>query len=96
MDIRVDEKLLLHLESLAKLELKAEEREKLMKDIAKILDYMSLIDELNVNDYEEMFTPIEEDLKLRKDDQEAFGHINDLTSLFPEQENGQLKVPKIY
>jgi len=43
-----------------------------------------------------MFTPIEEDLKLRKDDQEAFEHINDLTSLFPEQENGQLKVPKIY
>ncbi|WP_235598514.1 Asp-tRNA(Asn)/Glu-tRNA(Gln) amidotransferase subunit GatC [Kosmotoga arenicorallina] len=96
MNIHVDEKLLLHLESLAKVELKAEEREKLIKDISKILDYMSLIDELSVDGYEEMFTPIEENLELREDRQREFEHTDDLISLFPERESRQLKVPKIY
>ncbi|AKI97870.1 Asp-tRNA(Asn)/Glu-tRNA(Gln) amidotransferase subunit GatC [Kosmotoga pacifica] len=96
MNIHVDEKLLIHLESLAKLELKPKERQKLMKDIAKILDYMSLIDEVDVSEYEEMFTPVEDNLDLRTDEQMTFEHTDDLVALFPDREDKQLKVPKIY
>lgn len=96
MKIKVDEKLISHLENLAKLELTAEERKKLAEELEKILDYMSTLDEVNVDDIEEMVSPIENSMTPREDRAQKFEHVDSLIELFPKKDGRYLKVPKIY
>ncbi len=56
-----------HLENLAKLKLAEKEVENLKKDMASILDYMKLLDEVNVEGYEAMRSPVKENMKPRED-----------------------------
>lgn len=96
MNIEVDNKLLNHLEKLSMLKLKTEEREELAGDIKKILDYMSLLDELDLGDIEGMVSPVEKKLTPREDKNIAFQNTDKLIQQFPDREDRFLKVPAIY
>jgi len=65
--MEITDELVKHLENLAKLELKDDEVEKLKKDMENILEYMKLLDEVKVDEYEPMKSPIEESMRPRED-----------------------------
>jgi len=95
METKVSDELLKHLEGLAKLELKEEERVGLKKDIEEILQYMTLLDQVDF-DEEEMISPVEKSLEPREDNFVQFEDSKLLRDLFPEREGNYLKVPRIY
>ena len=92
--IEITKDLLKHLEDLSRLELSEGERENLAKSIQEILDYMKLLDEVDVSDVEIMYTPIESNAPLRKDEVRKFPSEKIIKN-FPEKEKNQAKVPPI-
>ncbi|MBN2219005.1 MAG: Asp-tRNA(Asn)/Glu-tRNA(Gln) amidotransferase subunit GatC [Kosmotogaceae bacterium] len=95
METKVSDKLLKHLEGLAKLELRDDERIELKKDIEEILQYMTLLDGVEPDAYE-MITPVEKSLEPREDEVVEFKESILIRDLFPEAEGSYLKVPRIY
>ncbi|MCD6449324.1 MAG: Asp-tRNA(Asn)/Glu-tRNA(Gln) amidotransferase subunit GatC [Thermotogaceae bacterium] len=92
--IKVTEDLIKHLEELAKVGTSEEERKKLAESIQEILDYMKLLDEVDVSNVEIMYTPIENSAPLRKDEVRRFPPKKIIEN-FPEKEKNQAKVPPI-
>ncbi len=84
-----------HLESLSKLRLRDEERKRLEKDMSDILEYMKMLDSVDVSGYSSMFTPIENDLELRKD-LPAKSDGSKILSQAPKLEKNLIAVPSIY
>lgn len=93
----LNKKHLEHLAKLARLELKAHEEEKLLKDLEKILEHFRELEELNTKnvapmaggtDFKNVMRPdeVRED-RLRRDE---------AITAFPEQEGGYLKVPPVF
>ncbi|MCY0859484.1 MAG: Asp-tRNA(Asn) amidotransferase subunit GatC [Sulfolobaceae archaeon] len=66
MKIEVNKELIKKLETLSLIQLTEEERERMVNDIKKILDFFDKIDELNLENVEPLFHPIRPE-KLRKD-----------------------------
>jgi len=94
--IRVTRELVLHLENLARLELSEEERIRLMRDFQEILDYMELLNEVDVQGVEPMYTPVEDPVALRTNEPGFFEGRDLIRSNFPEEERGYIKVPGIH
>ncbi|HAA82488.1 MAG TPA: Asp-tRNA(Asn)/Glu-tRNA(Gln) amidotransferase GatCAB subunit C [Thermotoga naphthophila] len=94
--IKVTKDLVLHLENLARLELSEEQRESLMKDFQEILDYVELLNEVDVEGVEPMYTPVEDSAKLRKGDPRFFEMRDLIKKNFPEEKDGHIKVPGIH
>jgi len=92
--IKVTKDLLKHLEELSKVGVSEEERAKLAESIQEILDYMKLLDEVDVSDVDIMYTPIEGSASLRKDEVRKFPSEK-IVKNFPEEEKNQAKVPPI-
>ncbi len=95
METKFSEQLLKHLEDLSRLKLKDEERLDLKKDIEDILQYMTLLDELEL-DVDEMVSPIEKSLEPREDVVKAFDKVDKIRDLFPESSEAYIVVPRIY
>ena len=95
METKFSEPLLKHLEDLSRLKLKDEERLDLKKDIEDILQYMTLLDELEL-DVDEMVSPIEKYLEPREDVVKAFDKVDKIRDLFPESSEAYIVVPRIY
>lgn len=94
--IKVTRDLVLHLENLARLELSEEQRESLMKDFQEILDYVELLNEVDVEGVEPMYTPVEDSAKLRKGDPRFFEMRDLIKKNFPEEKDSHIKVPGIH
>ncbi len=94
--IRVTRELVLHLENLARLELSEEERIRLMRDFQEILDYMELLNEVDVQGVEPMYTPVEDPASLRTSEPRFFDGRELIKSNFPEEEKGHIRVPGIH
>lgn len=84
-----------HLEKLSKLRLRGGEREKIEKDMSDILEYMKMLDGVDVAGYNSMFTPIEGKLELRPDTPFK-SDPSAILSQAPKKENGLISVPSIY
>lgn len=88
-------KLVEHLEKLAKLRLKDDEVERIKKDMADILEYMKLLDEVDVSGYQGMTSPIETSLELREDQAIKFDASKILKEA-PRLENNLIRVSSIH
>jgi aspartyl-tRNA(Asn)/glutamyl-tRNA(Gln) amidotransferase subunit C len=95
LETRFSEELLHHLESLSKLELEEEERIGLKRDIEEILQYMTLLDNLDLS-VDEMISPVEIDLEPRSDVVQHFENNEKITDNFPEKVGSYINVPRIY
>lgn len=95
LETRVSAELLRHLESLSKLELEEGERTGLKRDIEEILQYMTLLDDLDLS-MDEMVSPVEIDLEPRPDEVQPFEHNEKITENFPEKSGPYITIPRIY
>ena len=91
----IDEKTIKHLEDLSNMNLEDSEREELMKDLNKIIDYVGNIKNMEIDD-EGMYTPIESYVELRKDEvKESVSDREIINKNFPENSKSGIKVPPI-
>jgi aspartyl-tRNA(Asn)/glutamyl-tRNA(Gln) amidotransferase subunit C len=95
LETRVSAELLRHLESLSKLELEEGERTGLKRDIEEILQYMTLLDDLDLS-VDEMVSPVEIDLEPRSDVVQSFEQKEKITENFPEKSGPYITIPRIY
>lgn len=96
MKIKVNETLLEHLEKLAKLRIPETLRPKLLGDMQKILEYMELLDEIDVSNIDETYTTVENINVLRKDEIKKFENVELIKKNFPNKEGNFIKVPSIH
>ncbi|MDI3473366.1 MAG: aspartyl-tRNA(Asn)/glutamyl-tRNA(Gln) amidotransferase subunit [Thermotogaceae bacterium] len=96
MKIKVDQKLMEHLEKLSKLKIPENLRPKLLNDMQRILEYMELLDEVDVSNVEETYTTVESTNILRKDEVREFEDKDLIKNNFPEKEGNYIKVPSIH
>jgi len=96
LKIKVDQRLMNHLENLARLKVSEELKPKLMKDMQKILEYMELLDEVDVTGLSETYTTVENTNILRKDKVEKFEDVELIKENFPNKDGNYLKVPSIH
>jgi len=94
--IRIDETLIRHLETLAALELTAEQRKSIEKDMHEILGYMELLNEVDVSSVEPMYIPIEDAVDLREDIVRESDCVSLIRSNFPKERSGHIVVPGIH
>ena len=80
---------------LARLEFSDEEKEEMMKDMTRIVDWVEKLEELDTGNVEPLTSMSHEMNVLRKD--EPTGHLSRETALqnAPQSENGFFKVPKV-
>ena len=65
--MEITNELIVHLERLAKIKLEEKEVEKIKKDMENILEYMKLLDEVDVQGFEPMRSPVEVKMEPRQD-----------------------------
>lgn len=94
--VKIDESLIRHLESLARLQLSEEQRKSIEKDMREILSYMELLNEVDVSDVESMYTPIESSVELREDVVKPFEDVEAIRANFPKLKDGHIVVPGIH
>ncbi len=82
------------LENLARMGLTESEEEKLASDLQEILDYMRMLDEVNVENVKPMYTPVEWRAPMRSGEVGAFDSEK-IRENFPEKEGRHLVVPPI-
>ncbi len=94
--IKINEDLIRHLESLARLQLSEEQRKWFEEDMHEILSYMELLNEVDVSKVEPMYTPIESSVELREDVVKPFEDVEAIRSNFPKRKDGHIVVPGIH
>lgn len=93
--MEINDELIEHLENLSKLKLKSSEIEKMKTDMNSILEYMKLLDNVDVSGYDPLFTPIEVAMDPREDrsDQQESSRI---LKLVPHLKDDLVLIPSIY
>jgi len=87
---------ILHLAELSDLSLSEAEIDSLLVDLAHIIDYISQLDELNVDDVEPTYQVFDKNNVWRPDEITEFeAGREQLLALSPETEDHQMKVPKV-
>ncbi len=94
MSIKIDDNLINHLSKLSRLTVS--DTEKLKKDLQKIIDYFEILSEVNTENIEPMYTPIEESFEPRIANPSTNENINEIIENFPEKVDRLIKVPGIY
>jgi len=91
----VDEKLISRLEKLAKLDLTAQEKEKLQSELADILQMVDKLEELDTEGVEPLIYVLEEENVWRED--KVIGQIKreDAFKNAPDSDGEHFKVPKV-
>ncbi len=92
--VKVTDELINHLEELSRIGLGKNERERLKESLQEILDYMKMLDEVDVKEIEPMYTPVEIEAPKREDEVREFP-AEGIKKNFPGQERGHVKVPPI-
>ncbi len=86
----------LHLADLSNIHLSEEQIEPLMKDLDNIVGYISQLDELNTDGVEPTYQCFDMQNVWREDEIEEFeANREDLLNLTVENEDNQIKVPKV-
>ncbi len=93
--MEITDELIAHLEMLSKLKLKSSEIEKMKTDMNEILEYMKMLDEVDVNGYEPLFTPIEDPMTPREDKPEQ-QDPSQILKLVPHLKGDLVSIPSIY
>lgn len=93
--IVVDDRLIEHLCNLSLLDIKKEDYDKFKGQIQKILDYISMLDELNISDVEPMYGGIECPSTVRMDiAQEPLPRVIAIQNA-PSEKEGLFEIPKV-
>lgn len=92
--MKLTEDLLVHLETLARLELSPEERTRLRADLERILDYVEAINALDLSGVEPMTRPVEEAGGFRADAPRPSLPQEEVLANAPEREDGFFRVPR--
>ena len=99
----INEKSLEHLLSLARIEeADPKRREKLLKDLSKILDHFNELNEVDTQDVEPLSGGtflsdiFREDLEKYRSKEEYNSQREKSTGQFPQKENGYLKIPPVF
>jgi len=93
--MRLNKKILDNLEKLARLDLSLEEKEGMLKDLSKILDFVDKLNEIDTNNIEPLIHPhtisniYRDDISLNVDIK------NEILENAPSKNSDYLKVPKI-
>ncbi|WP_456400874.1 Asp-tRNA(Asn)/Glu-tRNA(Gln) amidotransferase subunit GatC [Mesoaciditoga sp.] len=93
--MKITNELIEHLENLAKIKLEANEVERIKKDMEDILNYMKLLDEVNVDGYDAMRSPVEMNMEPREDRPIPFDSSKILKEA-PKLENNLIPVSSIH
>ncbi|MDY6896323.1 MAG: Asp-tRNA(Asn)/Glu-tRNA(Gln) amidotransferase subunit GatC [Thermotogota bacterium] len=95
--MEINNELIKKLKKLSNIELNQSEEEKIKKDLNDLLDYLKILDEIDVDGVEEMISPVEFSTSvLRKDEVESFENRKEIINNFPESKDGFLRVPGIH
>lgn len=92
----LNKKTLEHLAELARLDLKAGEEEKLLKNLQEILDYFKELQEVDTANVEPMTGGTSLKNVLREDEVGKTDDTGKGPEQFPEQQGGFLKVPPVF
>ncbi len=93
---KIDESLLARLQTLSMLEIKEENKERILDDLNKFLDFVDVLDELDLSGVEAVFNPIATDAPLRKDIPSSNPQIGrKILSNAPKSSDNFFIVPKI-
>jgi aspartyl-tRNA(Asn)/glutamyl-tRNA(Gln) amidotransferase subunit C len=85
-----------HLAKLSNITLSKDEESSLGKELENIIDYISQLDELDVEDVEPTYQVFDMETVWREDEIEEQQALRyDLLSLTKETENNQIKIPKV-
>ena len=93
--MRIDDALIRHLEGLSRLELEQGERERLARDLERILEHVSLIGELDLEGVEPTASVAGETAPPRADEPAAGLSQEEALAAAPESEDGHFRVPPI-
>ncbi|MGM0641404.1 MAG: Asp-tRNA(Asn)/Glu-tRNA(Gln) amidotransferase subunit GatC [Thermotogota bacterium] len=96
--IKINDELIQKLKKLSNIELTSEEEIVIKEDLNKLLEYMSELDNINVEGVSELTNPINEEIKapLHKDEPKEFENRNKIIENFPEKKDNYLRVPGIH
>ena len=92
----LNKKTLEHLAELARLDLKAGEEEKLLKNLQEILDYFKELQEVDTADIEPMTGGTSLKDVFREDEPGKTNDTGKGPEAFPETKGGYLKVPPVF
>ncbi len=84
-----------HIMKLAYLDLKGEEKEKMIHHFSRILEYFAKLQELDTANVEPLSHVIEESTPLRDDEVGEGLSQEDVLGMAPDKEGGYIKVPRI-
>ncbi len=98
MPTPIDEKTLKRLEELARIEIKGDAENKLLKDLQKILEHFEELKTVDTENVEPMAGGTVETNVFREDESNVKCQTSNvkLIEQFPEKENGFLKVPAVF
>ncbi len=80
---------------LSRIRVKEEERTALAQELGKILDFIAMLDEVDVANVAPMASPVEMTLKLREDKITDGGYPDKVLANAPESSHGFFVVPKV-
>lgn len=92
----LNKKTLDYLAELSRLDLKAAEEKKLLKDLQAILDYFKELQEVDTENIEPMIGGTNLKNVFREDEAKKIKEIAKGSESFPDTKNGYLKVPPIF
>lgn len=84
-----------HIAKLARLELSAKEIEKLRKELSSILDYMEMLNEVNIKGVNPTSHSMEVKNVTREDEKRSSGLGRELVEAAPEYKEGYVKVKPV-
>lgn len=85
-----------HLAELSRIDLKAGEEKKLVKDLSSILDYFKELQELNTDNVQPMTGGTDLSSVVREDVLEKDSETGKGKEGFPEEKDGYLKTPPVF
>ncbi|MBI4085361.1 MAG: Asp-tRNA(Asn)/Glu-tRNA(Gln) amidotransferase subunit GatC [Candidatus Liptonbacteria bacterium] len=92
----IDKKTIEYLAELSRIKLGADEENKILKDLKKILVYFEELKSLDTSGIETMNGGTEAKNEFRNDDDRTDTDKGNGVEAFPEKENGFLKVPPVF
>ncbi len=93
---KIDEELLQRLQTLSMIEIKEENRSRILEDLNRFLEFVDVLDELDLSAYSATYSPIEASAPLRKDEPRSQSEIaQKILQNAPKSSDDFFIVPKI-
>ena len=91
--MKIDEKLIKRLETLSMIEI--EDKEKMAKDLAEIVEFVEMLNEVDTSEVEATFSTLNNPTPLREDTPVKSDVIDEVFKNAPKSKDGYFIVPKI-